>query len=74
MPVLDASALNTDPEGLAFLRDVLGTEAEKVSPERRFPVAAWTPKLSIAAGAGSSAPAAAPATGRIGLRLAEELA
>jgi hypothetical protein len=32
MPVLDAKALKTDPEGLAFLRDVLrpaGTGAEK---------------------------------------------
>ena len=33
MPVLDAKALNTDPKGLAFLRDILrpaaDTSAEK---------------------------------------------
>jgi hypothetical protein len=29
MPVLDAKALETDPEGMAFLRAVLGPAAEK---------------------------------------------
>ena len=47
MPVLDASTLTTDPEGLAFLRDVLETGAETAAPGRRFPVEAWTPKLSL---------------------------
>lgn len=48
MPVLNAEALNADPQGLEFLRDVLGTRAETSSPERRFPLEAWTPKVSMA--------------------------
>ena len=60
MPALDANALNTDPEGLAFLRDVLGTAGETASPERRFPLEAWTPKAPAMANDGSSAPVASP--------------
>jgi hypothetical protein len=32
MPVLDATALETDPDGMAFLRSVIGTEPEKAPP------------------------------------------
>jgi hypothetical protein len=38
MPLLDSTALESDPEGLAFLRSVL-----KPSPERRRP---WLPLRS----------------------------
>ena len=44
MSVLDATALTSDPEGLEFLRDVLGTAAETSDPTRRFPAEAWAPK------------------------------
>ena len=33
MPHLDARALQNDPEGLAFLRDVLGTGSARPRPE-----------------------------------------
>jgi hypothetical protein len=55
MPVLDASALRADPEGLDFLRDVLGTRDEIAAPNRRFPVEAWMPKASALGLAGSGA-------------------
>ncbi len=32
MPVLDARALETDPEGMSFLRDVLGRAQPAKSP------------------------------------------
>jgi hypothetical protein len=72
MPVLDADVLNADPQGLEFLRDVLGTRAETASPERRFPLEAWTPKPPVSS-AGSS-PAAAPAPELIKPRFADALA
>jgi len=74
MPVLDANALNVDPEGLEFLRDVLGTRSETVSPERRFPLEVWTPRPPLAAAEGSFSPAAAPTPGLIEPRFAEALA
>jgi hypothetical protein len=45
MAVMDAQALNTDAEGLAFLADVLGTQPP--SAERRFPAEAWNPALRV---------------------------
>ena len=61
MPVLDASALTTDPEGLAFLAGVLGTEAEAAKPGRRFPVQAWAPKAPAPGSIDAAlAPASAP--------------
>jgi hypothetical protein len=48
MPMLNADALNTDLQGIEFLRDVLGTEAEASAPGRRFPLEAWTPKRPAA--------------------------
>ena len=74
MPVLDANALNTDPEGLAFLQDVLGTGAETASPERRFPLEAWTPKPAPVAAGASLAPSGAPMPGQIEPCFAEALA
>jgi hypothetical protein len=47
MPVLDVTALNTDPEGLEFLRGVLGTGGEAQASERRFPIEAWTPRSTV---------------------------
>ena len=41
MAVMDAQALRTDPEGMAFLADVLGTAEQAASPGRRFPMEAW---------------------------------
>ncbi len=41
MPVLDAKALKSDPDGLAFLRDVLrpaGAGAEKAAPAPQTPL------------------------------------
>jgi hypothetical protein len=61
VPVLDASALCADPEGLEFLRDVLGTRDEIAAPNRRFPVEAWMPK---AAAFGLSSPGAEDAGAR----------
>ncbi|HEX2555234.1 MAG TPA: hypothetical protein VHL98_16155 [Microvirga sp.] len=54
MPVLDAKALKADPEGLAFLRDVLrpaGTGAEKPAP----PLATLSRPRRKAAQTGASA-------------------
>jgi hypothetical protein len=34
MPVLEASALDTDPEGVRFLRDVLGAGMRSADPVR----------------------------------------
>lgn len=45
MAVMDAKALDTDLEGLAFLADVLGTSG--ASADRRFPIEAWTPALRV---------------------------
>jgi hypothetical protein len=73
MPALDATALNTDPEGLAFLRDVLGTPVE-MSPERRFPLEAWTSKATVVANDGSFAAVAAPTPGQTEPCFAEALA
>ncbi len=73
MPVLDADALNADPQGLEFLRDVLGTRAEAKDPERRFPLEAWTPKAPAAASA-EAALAPAPPPAQIEPRFAEALA
>ena len=39
MPVLDAKALKTDPEGLAFLRDVLRPAAAD-TPAQKFAASA----------------------------------
>jgi hypothetical protein len=76
MPVLDASALNADPEGLAFLQDVLGTGAEASAPDRRFPLEAWAPKAQAAASALDSraAPPISPAPDRIEPRFADAAA
>lgn len=41
MAVMDAQALTTDPDGMAFLADVLGTAEQAVVPGRRFPIEAW---------------------------------
>jgi hypothetical protein len=71
MPVLDATALNTDPDGLEFLRDVLGTGADAAAPNRRFPIEAWTAKPQVGASEGPFGPPAAPAAGRIEPCLAE---
>ncbi len=46
MPVLNAEALSADPQGMEFLRDVLGTQREGANPDRRFPLEAWTPKAA----------------------------
>ena len=44
MPHLDANALNVDPDGLAFLRDVLGNGASDLpGPGRVFPTELWNP-------------------------------
>ena len=69
MPVLDATLLNADPEGLDFLRDVLGTRGETASTDRRFPIEAWTPRPA-ASGDGSLT----PAPGHIETRFADALA
>ena len=74
MPVLDAAALNADPEGMDFLRDVLGTGGTASHPERPFPLEAWTPKPPIVAVEEPAAPAAAPMPGQIEPRFAEALA
>ena len=72
MPVLDADALNTDPQGLEFLRDVLGTGAELALPERRFPLDAWTPKAPVLGLADSaSLPAVAPTPEQIAPQFAD---
>ena len=68
MPVLDATLLNADPDGLEFLRDVLGTRGETASADRRFPTEAWTPRPA-ASGDGSLA----PSPGQIETRFAEAL-
>lgn len=75
MPVLDASALTSDPEGIELLRDVLGTAAEGSAQERRFPLEAWTPKAPAGAVAdGSGFPAVAPAPEQIEPRFADAAA
>ena len=44
MPHLDANALNSDPDGLAFLRDVLGNgSGDLPGPGRVFPAELWNP-------------------------------
>ena len=63
MPVLDANALSTDPEGLEFLRGVLGTGGEAQASERRFPIEAWTPRNTL-----ETASAASHALGEEGAR------
>ncbi len=54
MPVLDVTALNTDPEGLEFLRGVLGTGGEAQGSERRFPMEAWAPRNNLEAAASAA--------------------
>ena len=43
MPVLDAKALKTDPEGLAFLRDVLNQGSRRAADERKAKAKAADP-------------------------------
>lgn len=56
MPHLDANVLTTDPEGLSFLRDVLGNgSGDLPGPGRVFPAELWNP-----ARAGDSETASVP--------------
>lgn len=71
MPVLDASALTTDPEGLEFLRDVLGKTVETAAPGRRFPREAWMPRLAAHASIDPTLASATDALDRIEPRFAE---
>ena len=71
MPVLDASALTADPEGLAFLRDVLGTTLSGEAPGHRFPVEAWTPKFAASSIDSALTPSSAPALDTIEPRFAD---
>lgn len=48
MAVLDAGALTADPDGMAYLVDMLGTADEAARPGRRFPVEAWMPAIPAA--------------------------
>ena len=48
MALMDAQVLATDPDGLAFIADVLGTAGEAGKPGRRFPAESWNPALRLA--------------------------
>ena len=66
MPVLDQAALNSDPDGLEFLLDVLGTRGQVEQPGRRFPLELWTPKApvsSVSQGCSDDRPAIPAAPG-----------
>ena len=61
MPHLDANALNSDPDGLAFLRDVLGNGyGDLPGPGRVFPAELWNPTRALDSEA--TAPAAQPSS------------
>lgn len=51
MALMDAQALTIDPDGMAFLADVLGTADEAGQPGRRFPAERWhaAPRIDASA-------------------------